>query len=247
LTKSSISRGGFGVRDEVDGTIRAMRFLALALVLLGCAGSAAQAPGKATFRVYEKGALVGSLDMTLTSTDEGWRLQGSSRIGGAVPVDIPNLDLHYDEAWGGRFMTLDMKAPDQAVVHVAVVGTVTRTDVVRSTEARFRSHSVSPDTIFLADRAYGAYEAVAIRLDGLPAGADVPLFIVPFGETRGQVETVTTERVATDKGPLTATHYTLTEIRERPTRVDIWSDGGRLLRVDLPRAAISVVRSDVLP
>src|SRR5688500_14432456 len=224
-----------------------MRFLALALILAGCVDSAAQTPGRATFRVYEKGALVGAVDMTLSSTDDGWRLQGSSRIAGSVPVDIPNLDLHYDKSWNGRFMTLEMKAPDDAIVHVAVVGSVTRTDVVRSTEARFRSSSVSPDTIFLADRAYGAYEAVAIRLSGLAAGADVPLFVAPLGETRGQVEAVVTERVMTDAGPIMAKHYSMTEIRERPTPVEIWVDRGRLLRVDLPRAAISVVRSDVLP
>jgi hypothetical protein len=224
-----------------------MRVLALALVLVGCADSAAQTPGTATFRVYEKGALVGALDMTLSATEDGWRLQGSSRIDGTVPVDIPNLDLHYDTAWGGRFMTLEMKAPDDAIVHVAVAGTVTRTDIVRSADVRFRSQSVSPDTIFLVDRAYGAYEAVAVRLEGLPAGADVPLFVAPFGETRGQVEAVTAERVVTDTGPIMATRYTLTEIRERPTRVEIWVDRGRLLRVDFPRTAISVVRSDVRP
>jgi hypothetical protein len=61
------------------------------------------------------------------------------------------------------------------------------------------------------------------------------------------VEAVVSERVMTDKGPIMARHYTLTEIRERPTRVEIWVDRGRLLRLDLPRAAISVVRSDVLP
>jgi hypothetical protein len=225
-----------------------MRSIALALILLAAAADlVAQAPGAATFRVYEKGALVGAVDMTLSATEDGWRLQGSSRIAGEVAVDIPNLDLHYDPAWGGRFMTLEMKAPDAAIVHVAVVGTVTRTDVVRSTEARFRSSSVSPDTIFLADRAYGAYEAVAIRLNGLPEGADLPLFVAPLGETRAQVDAVTTERVMTEKGPIMAKHYSLTEIRERPTRVDVWIDRGRLLRLDLPRAAISVVRSDVLP
>jgi hypothetical protein len=224
-----------------------MRFLALALILAGCVDSAAQPPGKATFLVYEKGTQVGTVEMTLSSTADGWRLQGSSRIAGTVPVNIPNLDLHYDTSWGGRFMTLEMKAPDDAIVHVAVAGSVTRTDVVRSSGARFRSQSVSPDTIFLADRAYGAYEAVAIRLDGLPAGADVPLFIAPFGETRGQIESVLTDRIVTDKGPIMAKHYTLTEIRERPTRVEIWVDRGRLLRLDLPRAAISVVRSDVRP
>jgi hypothetical protein len=62
-------------------------------------------------------------------------------------------------------------------------GTTTRTDVVRSTEARFRSHSVSPDTIFLPERAYGAYEAVAIRLSQ-GVSDDLPIFVVPIGETR---------------------------------------------------------------
>src|SRR5688572_8996563 len=194
----------------------AMRWLALALVLSAAADVTAQTTGASSFRVYEKGAVVGIVEMTLDATEDGWRLHGSSRIAGEVAVDIPNLDLHYDKAWGGRFMTLEMKAPDAAIVHVAVAGTVTRTDVVRSTEARFRSSSVSPVTIFLADRAYGAYEAVAIRLDGLPAGADLPLFVAPLGETRAQVEAVTTERVMTEKGPIVAKHYSLTEIRERP-------------------------------
>jgi hypothetical protein len=224
-----------------------MRLVALVLIICGAADAAAQTAGPASFRVYEKGALIGSVEMTLDATEDGWRLHGSSRLAGEIPVNIPNLDLHYDKSWGGRFMTLEMKAPDDAIVHVAVVGSVTRTDVVRSTEARFRSSSVSPDTIFLADRAYGAYEAVAIRLSGLAAGADVPLFVAPLGETRGQVEAVVTERVMTDTGPIMAKHYSMTEIRERPTPVEIWVDRGRLLRVDLPRAAISVVRSDVLP
>ena len=48
-------------------------------------------------------------------------------------------------------------------------------------------------------------------------------------------------------GSITATHYVLTEIRTRPTRVDLWVDRGRMLRLDLPNAQISVVRTDALP
>ena len=121
-------------------------------------------PGTASFRVYEKGALVGGVETSVERTDEGWRVRGTSRIAGSLPVSIANLDLYYDRTWGGRFMTVEMKVPDEAIVHVAVVGGETRIDVVRSTEARFRSTSVSPDTIFLPDRTYGAYEAVAARL-----------------------------------------------------------------------------------
>ena len=103
-----------------------MRWFALALILFAAADGAAQTTGAASFRVYEKDALVGAVEMTLDATEDGWRLHGSSRIAGEIPVNIPNLDIYYDKSWGGRFMTLEMKAPDDAIVHVAVVGTVSR-------------------------------------------------------------------------------------------------------------------------
>ena len=224
-----------------------MRFLASAFLLLTAMAASAQTPGTASFRVYEKGALVGSMDTSVERTEDGWRVRGTGRISGAVAVTIANLDLYYDKSWGGRFMTLEMKAPDDAIVHVAVAGEETRIDIVRSTEARFRSTSVSPDTIFLPDRTYGAYEAVAARLENAFPGLDVPLFIVPLGETRARVDAVTNERVTTSAGTIDARRYAMTEFRERPTPVVVWVHRGRLLRLDLPRAAIAVIRSDVVP
>lgn len=223
-----------------------MRLLAAALVLLAVPAWA-QTPGAASFRVYEKGAMVGTVQMTLHATADGWRLQGTSRIDGEVPVAIVNLDLYYDETWSGRFMTMEMKRPDDVLLHVAVVGATTRTDIVRATEARFRANSVSPDTIFLPDRAYGAYEAVAARLNGAFPGFDIPLFVPPFGETRASVDAVAAVQVRTAGGTISAKRYTLTEIRQRPTPVEIWIADGRLLRLELPLAGLSVRRSDLSP
>lgn len=239
-----LSNARRGVALHAMRRARLAMILAAILAVPGCAR--AQAPGTAAFRVYENDRPVGSLEMTLSATEDGWRLQGTSRIEGAVPVVIPNLDLHYDENWGGRFMTLEMKAPDDAILHIAVVGTVTRTDIVRATEARFQSSSVSPDTIFLPDRAYGAYEAMAVRLDGAVEGDDLPIFIAPVGETRARVDAVVGERVRTGSGSLESSHYSLTEFRDRPTPVELWADRGRLLRVDFPRSGVSVVRTDVI-
>jgi hypothetical protein len=225
--------------------MRAMR-LAAAVLLAVAAPALAQTPGPARFRVYENGALVGSITMSLVATDSGWRVHGASEIKGSVAVVIPNLDLYYDEAWRGRFMTLEMKAPDDVILHAAVIGDTTRTDIVRATEARFRANAVSPDTIFLPDRAYGAYEAVAARLAGAVPGFDLPLFVPPFGETRAAVEDRADVQVTTRRGSILATRFTLTEIRERPTPVEIWINEGRLLRLELPRAGISVVRDDIV-
>ena len=223
-----------------------MRWL-VAMCVLAAAPAAAQTPGAASFRVYEQGALVGRVEMSLQATDTGWRLQGTSRIDGSVPVDIPNLDLHYDEEWRPVFMTIEMTKPDEAIVHVAVAGMRTRTDLVRSTEARFRSHSISPDAVFLPDRAYGAYEWIAVRLDAGVPGRDLPIFIAPIGETRARIDEVAPSPITTTTGPVMATRYSLTEIRQRPTPVEVWVGNGRLLRLELPRAGISVVRDDVLP
>ena len=218
----------------------------MALAILVVATSAyAQTPGKASFIVYEKGQQVGTIETNVTRTDEGWRIQGSMQTKGTVPVSIVNLDLLYDRNWFGRWMTMEMKQPDNVIVHVAVGRTTAQTDVVRPTEARFQSNSVSPNTILLPDRAYGAYEAVAARLSKAPPGGDIPLFVAPIGETRAIVDGATTEQVRTTSGSIRATHSVLTEIRTRPTRVDLWADRGRLLRLDLPAASISVVRADV--
>lgn len=222
-----------------------MLLRALAVVLLLVSPVAAQTPGKASFVVFEKGQRVGTLDTQVTRSTDGWRIQGTMQTTGSVPVRIVNLDLLYDPRWFGRWMTMEMKQPDDVIVHVAVGRATAQVDVVRSREAGFRSHSASPNTILLPERAYGAYEAVAARLTTGPAHADLPLFVAPIGETRATVESATTEQVQTTAGSVSARHFVLTEIRARPTRVDLWVEDGRLLRLDLPQAQISVVRTDV--
>jgi hypothetical protein len=221
-----------------------MRIAVLPAVLLLAAPAVAQTPGKASFVVYEKDQRIGTLDTAVTRSADGWRIQGSMRTMGSVPVTIVNLDLLYSADWFGRFMTMEMKAPDDVIVHVAVVRATAQTDIVRAAEARFRSHSVSPNTILLPERAYGAYEAVAARLSRSSDG-DLPLFVAPIGETRATVNALATETLRTTAGSIRATHYTLTEIRDRPTRVELWTDGGRLLRLDLPRTQLSVIRADI--
>jgi hypothetical protein len=215
------------------------------ILMLWTSQASAQTSGTASFFVYEKDQQVGTVDTNVTRTDEGWRIQGSMHTTGAIPVRIVNLDLLYDRNWFGRWMTMEMTQPDEVIVHVAVTRTTAQTDFVRAREATFRSASVSPNTILLPQRAYGAYEAVAARLATGATATDLPLFVPPIGETHAIVDRVTTETIKTTNGSLRATHYVLTEVRTRPTRVELWVDRGRLLRLELPAAQISVVRSDI--
>lgn len=231
----------------------AVPFLIL-LALLAFSGSAgaqtpvgaAPSPGPASFRVYQRDMPIGAVDVSVTRTNEGWRVQSTSTLAGTLDIAIKQLDLHYDPSWRGRFMTIEtFMAGRNIIVHVAVLAGTTRTDIVTEKEARFRSHSVSADTIFLPDNAFGAYEALAARLTGMRAGMDVPLLFAPESETRGIIEAVADERVGTATGPIAATRYTLQLIGAAPRTLELWVDRGRLLRVELPRDGLSVVRSDV--
>ena len=226
----------------------------IVLALLACSGSvAAQTPAgtasaAATFHVYQRDARIGTASVSIARTDEGWRVQSTSTLAGALDLAIKQLDLHYDASWRGRFMTIEtLHAGRNIIVHVAVLAGTTRTDIVTENEARFRSHSVSADTIFLPDHAFGAYEALAAPLERMRAGMDVPLLLAPDGETRALVDAVTAERVMTATGAIAATRFTLQLIGGVLKTLEVWVDRGRLLRVDVPRERLSAVRSDVLP
>ena len=71
-----------GVRASVAG--------ALMLTLLSTAALGAEALAQATsaqettFRVFQRGVLVGSTTITLAHSEEGWRLQGTGELKGMI-------------------------------------------------------------------------------------------------------------------------------------------------------------------
>lgn len=218
------------------------------LLLLAAMPALGQAPGTASFRVLQHGEPIGSIETWVTRVDGGWHVQSNGRIGGALNVAFRQLELRYDARWRGRFMTMEVERPTETmIVHVSVGLNTARTDIVREKEARFQSHSVSQDTIFLPAGAFGAYEAVAARLTAAKPGMDLPLFNVPVSETRGAIDAVADEQIRTKSGTISVKRYTLIEIRPQPTTVEIWVDRGRLVRLDVARDGLSVIRSDVLP
>jgi hypothetical protein len=192
--------------------------------------------------------------VSLTREGDGWRIQSTSRVAGSVNVSLGRFDASYDSRWYGRFMSMEtapLSAPDQraatTIVHVAMSGRTTRTDTVTATEARWRSDSVSPDTVFLPPHVYGAFEAVAARLHAAGQRAELPLLLPLDGERRAVVDGWERMEVPMRSGPpLTASRHTVSLIAAVPASFHVWEVEGRLLRVELPLDGISVVRTDVL-
>jgi hypothetical protein len=215
--------------------------------VLAASPVAAQVPGDASFVILQHGQHIGTVDVSLAREADGWRIRSTSRAGGTLNVTVRQFEAHYDRNWRARFLTVERTGPLAAtLVHVAVGPATAHVDIVTTTEARWHSHSISPDTVFLPDHAYGAFAAVAARLQAPGARAEVPLLLVPDSERRAIVSAWERVSVATRTGSLRAGRHTLSVIGVVPWLLHVWVDRGRLLRVDIPRDEVSVIRSDII-
>jgi hypothetical protein len=218
-----------------------------ALALSLASTTAAQAP--AEFSVYQRGTLVGTTTVVVTRESDGWHLQGTGELKGDFQLTMPQLDIRYDDAWRPRIMTMELVAKDdRAVVHVAfgLSDGTTRTDVVRPGNATWGSNQVSADALPLPDLVFGAYEALAGRLASAAPGQELRVFVAPRFETAMTVDGVVDEDVPTTGGALATRRWRVTLRRpEGPSPMEIWVAGGRMVRLDVPKEGLSVVRHDV--
>jgi hypothetical protein len=225
---------------------RASFLLLLTLVLLPLRAEA-QDPGAASFRLYERGTLIGSAASAVTRDEEGWLLESSGDIPGRLTVR--RFVARYDERWHPRDMSMELATPDDWVIVHVVFGLAdgsTRTDIVRETQAVYGSSRVSADTILLPDMVFGAYEALAARLATTSPGGELRGFIVARIEVPISLDGVIDETVNTTAGTLDTRHWHLRfQLPEGPLPADLWLAGGRLVRLDLPKDGVSLVRTDL--
>ena len=92
--------------------MRVRASLAGALLLtLFCTAATAQ---ETTFRVFQRGVMVGSTTITLAHEDQGWHLQGTGELKGTFQLVLRQLDIRYDDNWVPRIMTMELSSPEVA-------------------------------------------------------------------------------------------------------------------------------------
>ena len=108
---------------------------------------------------------------------------------------------------------------------------------------------VSADTVVLPNAFLGSYAALAMRLQGKTAGAELRAYIAPQAEVTVRVTAVVPEGISTPRGTIKATHYAMTFINPPPAgdlAVNLWADpDGRLLRMNIPAQQIEMAREDI--
>jgi hypothetical protein len=230
-----------------------------ALALLACAAIAqAQQPSAAAipttptanFTVFVRGSAIGTEQMEVRRTADGWTIAGSGRLGAPLNLETRRIELRYDAAWRPLSLSIDATVRDAvATVKTTVTGTSAKSDLTTNGVATDKTDEIAADAVLLPNPFFAAYEALAARLKDAAQGASVPLYVVPQGSVVLSVGPSSSERIQTLDRRIEARRTRATMVLPGgapPLDLEIWSDeAGRLLRVSVPAQSLEVARDDI--
>jgi pimeloyl-ACP methyl ester carboxylesterase len=210
-------------------------------------GAAAQTTGSQTFRVFVRGADTGIEEVTVLETADGWTLRGSGKLGAPVNLAMDFWEARYDRTWKPIELTINLtESAKRWSVHTTFQGTTASSDITQDGQVQRRSSTVASDTVVLPNLIFGAYEALAARLATQNVGAQLQVFIAPQDALSALVHNVTDESIKIPGRVIAARRWTLhLGGGSAKLEMEVWTEGSRLLRVDIPTQMLTVLRDDI--
>ena len=230
---------------------------ALSVALVISVPSAAQPPpplpvteSGTQFLVFFRSQPIGREEVLVLRVADGWVVRGTSRLGPPIDITTRVAEVDYDLQWRPKSLLID------GIVRGQDVTLKTRFDGKQALNVlavqgapQSKVDEVSADPVVLPNTFLGSYAALARRLQGKIAGADLRGYIAPQAEITIHVMSAAPERIETPKGVINATRYALTFNNPPPAgdlAVNLWADAeGGLLRMNIPAQMIELAREDI--
>jgi pimeloyl-ACP methyl ester carboxylesterase len=230
--------------------VKSLRYFTViaALLVAAVAGDvAAQSTVSHTFRVFVRGNDTGIEEVTVLESSDGWTLRGSGRLGAPVSLSMDFWEARYDRAWKPIELTINLtESAKKWTVHTTFNGTTASSDITQEGQIQRRTSTVAADTVVLPNLIFGAYEALAARLAAEKVGSQLEVFIAPQNALPAIVHRVTDETIKTPARTIAARRWTLHMGGASPKlEMDVWTEGSRLLRIDIPTQMLTVLRDDI--
>jgi pimeloyl-ACP methyl ester carboxylesterase len=207
-------------------------------------------PTGTPYLVFFRGVPVGREDVLVVQTADGWTVRGTSRIGPPIDMTTRVAEVIYDAAWNPRSLLVDgiFKGQDMTLKTTFADGKASNVIAVQG-RAQAKVDAVSADTIPLTSAFLGSYAALAARLRGQAAGAELKAYFAPQSEVPIKLTEVASDRIDTPRAQIQATRYALTVANPQPVgdvAMTVWTDAnGGLLRLSMPSQALEVAREDI--
>jgi pimeloyl-ACP methyl ester carboxylesterase len=204
--------------------------------------------GAESYVIFLAGRPVGREEVAVSRQADGWTIRGSSRIGPPIATTVRQIEVRYDAAWHPRTLSLEGAIQDREVALDTSFADGKATNALKEGDATTEKvDTVSPDAVVLPNVFFGGYAALAARLVGAAAGAEVKGYIAPQAEIPIVVTAVADERIETPQRTFTAKRFALT-LRNPggELAVSLWTEAtGAFVRLSVPSQTLEIARDDV--
>ena len=219
-------------------------------VAFGAAGTShadAQTSAAHTFRVFVRGVDTGIEEVTVLESADGWTLRGSGKLRAPVNISMDFWEARYDRAWKPIELTINLtESAKRWSVHTTFSGTSASSDITQEGQVQRRTSVVAADTVVLPNLIFGAYEALAARLATEKAGSQLQVFIAPQDALPVVIDRVTDEAIKIPGRVIAARRWILhMGGGAAKLEMEVWTEGSRLLRIDIPTQMLTVLRDDI--
>jgi pimeloyl-ACP methyl ester carboxylesterase len=207
-------------------------------------------PAATPFLVFLRAQPVGREDVVVMQTADGWIVRGTSRLGPPIDITTRVAEVIYDASWRPRSLLVDGVVRGQDVTLKTTFADGKASNVIAVQGApQSKVDAVAVDTIPLPNAFLGSYTALAARLQGKAAGAELKAYIAPQAEIPLTVTAVATDRIETPRAHIPATRYSITVANPPPVGnvlMNVWTDAsGGLLRLSVPAQTLEIAREDI--
>lgn len=226
-------------------------------VLLSATSAFAQTPpplpvaeNGTQFLVFFRSQPVGREEVLVLRMTDGWIVRGTSRLGPPIDITTRVAEVDYTADWQPKSLIVDgvVRGQDVTLKTTFAGGKAANVLAVQGAP-QSKSDAVAADTVVLPNTFLGSYAALARRLQGKTAGAELRAYIAPQAEIVIKVTNAAPERIDMARGTVPTTHYTLTFTNPPPAGdlvVNLWADSdGGLLRMNIPAQQLEMAREDI--
>ena len=209
------------------------------------APSPAPAPGDASFNIFIRGRDAGREQVSVQRSGSNWVITSTGRVGDLI---VNRFELKYTADWQPVDLRIEATQGDRKMQLATSFGVTTAiNEITQNGVTSAKTDEISARTIVLPNNFYAAYEGVAARLAGSQPGAEFPVYVAPQTEVKMIVTGAEAEQIQTPSGTVVIRRYAVRVqnpggVIEASVAVD---DKARFARLDIPAAALAVVRSDL--
>lgn len=229
-------------------TAAAILLVTAATAAAGQAPAAQAGPLPANLTIFIQGMPIGSEQVTVASTADGWIVRATGRLGAPVNITTTRFEVTYDREWKPLAAHIEGSLRGQPlIVHTAFAGGNATNDITQSGRQEQKTDAVSADAIVLPNMFFSSYEALAIRLASAKPGTELRAYILPQVEIAVKVGNVAEERIRTPDRTIVARRFDVTFVNPNgPVPAEVWIDeDSRLLRFRVAAQGLEVAREDV--